>query len=760
MIGTMLGRYRILEALGRGGMGEVYIAEDPMLARKLAIKVLPREFALDPERRTRLLHEARAASALNHPNIITVHDLGESEGTLFVAVELVDGATLREWAASAPRTPADVLRIARQATQALALAHGAGLVHRDLKPENLMVRRDGLLKILDFGLARSVSPGSIAQTTTLPGTVMGTAPYMSPEQVLGQPAGPASDIFSTGTILYELFTGKHPFAAGSPVETMHRILHETPEVPSRVNLALTPEFDFVLGKALSKDPRRRHSSMTDLDVDLETLECGCGPSPDLAEGGHKSPEPRTIAVLPFKNIGGDQELSYLGMGLADAVITRLSHSPDLIVRTTSSILAYENKPTDPRRVGQELDATAVLDASFQRAGDRFRATARLVESSTGRPLWAGKVDVRCDDIFDVQDQVAGGIAEALTARLSSGRSRRGADFTPSPEAYVLFMRGNESFRVFTDESVHDSILAHEKAVELEPRWAQAWIALAEKYHAMLDGGFDPDPAWYEKEERALVRAQELDPDLPELQFRWGALHLVRGRKREAYRALCNALAAMPNSALVHHYFAYLFRLSDMLDEAFAADLKAIELDPNVVWGYAAIAQIEALRSGADAGLHWIEKGFMRLGEGARNPRTRVTVLLWGGRTQEATELAEQLLSGATTLPGLSVPIWMAYALSSKRAPNVLSNMVQEGEAWGRVDMDAALGCATYYAIVGDRDLAFRHLQRAVELGNDMLRLYELPILGTLHDDPRWTPFIEGVRRRVAEYRREFRWPPA
>ena len=414
MLGTTMGRYRILEAVGRGGMGEVFLAEDPMLARKVAIKVLPREFALDGERRSRLLHEARAASALNHPSIITVHDLGESDGMLFMAVELIEGQTLREWCACARRTPADALKIVRQATQALALAHGAGLVHRDLKPENLMVRRDGLLKILDFGLARSVSPDVAARTATVPGVVMGTAPYMSPEQVLGQTAGPPSDLFSLGTILYEMLTGKHPFAAESPVETMHRILHETPEPPSRVNPALTTDFDFVLGKALSKDPHRRHSSMEDFDVDLETLECGCGPAAsarDAAENG-----PRTIAVLPFKNIGGNPELSYLGVGLADAVITRLSTSPDLIVRTTSSIMPYENQPVDPRRVAQELDVSSVLDASFQKLGDRFRATARLVEAATGRILWAGKVDLRLEDVFEVQDQVAHGIAEALLAR--------------------------------------------------------------------------------------------------------------------------------------------------------------------------------------------------------------------------------------------------------------------------------------------------------------------------------------------------------
>jgi serine/threonine protein kinase len=204
-------------------MGRVFLAEDPVLGRMLAIKVLPDEFAHDPERRERLLHEARAASALNHPNIVVVHDVGETNGKLWIAMERIEGETLRTW--SAPRRPpAEVLKVLRQALAALAVAHEAGLVHRDLKPENLMVRGDGLLKILDFGLARSVTPQPGARTATMPGMILGTAPYMSPEQVLGQPAGPRSDLFSLGTILYELLTGRHPFEAGSGIETMHQIL--------------------------------------------------------------------------------------------------------------------------------------------------------------------------------------------------------------------------------------------------------------------------------------------------------------------------------------------------------------------------------------------------------------------------------------------------------------------------------------------------------------------------------------------------------
>jgi len=516
MIGATLGRYRVLEQLGEGGMGRVYLAEDPSLGRKLAIKVLPHEFSRDPDRRERLLHEARAASALNHPNILIIHDLGESDGALYVVMERIEGCTLREWGIAKGRAPADVLRLLRQAVAALGAAHDAGLVHRDLKPENMMVRTDGLLKILDFGLARSVSPGSFAPTTktaTLPGTILGTAPYMSPEQVLGQPAGPSSDLFSIGTILYELLTGRHPFAADSAVETMHRILHESPDPPSRVNRALTADFDFVLAKALSKDPKRRHASAHDLDVDLETLECGCGPaSPGSAE---VKAGPRAMAVLPFKNIGGDPELGYLGVGLADAVITRLSSSPDLIVRATSSIAPYQNQAVDPRRVGTELDVSAVLDASFQRAGERFRATARLVETGTGRSLWAGKIDLRFDDIFEVQDQVAQGIAEAMTARLDATAAPKASRYTPSPEAYELVLRGLEAFREADATGFRRAIGLYEQATRLEPQYAEAWGLLGGVYHGMIDGGFDSDPIWHVKAEEALALGIVLEVTAPD-----------------------------------------------------------------------------------------------------------------------------------------------------------------------------------------------------------------------------------------------------
>ena len=758
MIGTTMGRYRILEPIGQGGMGRVFLAEDPVLSRRLAVKVLPPEFTHDLDRRERLLHEARAASALNHPNIIVVHDLGESDGTLFVAMEVVDGPTLWGWAHEKVRTSAEILRLMRQATAALEVAHGAGLVHRDLKPENLLVRRDGLLKILDFGLARSITPAE-GRTATMPGTVMGTAPYMSPEQVLGKQAGPSSDIFSLGTVLYELLTGQHPFAADSAVETMHRILHDTPDAPSRLNRALSPEFDFVLSKALSKDVRRRHASMHDLDVDLESLEAGSGSaarSPASSANG-----PRAIAVLPFKNIGGNPELNYLGVGLADAVITRLSSSPDLVVRATSSIAAYENQAIDPRRVGQELEVSAILDASYQKAGDRFRATARLVETPSGRSIWAGKVDLRFEDIFDVQDQVAKGIADALTARIATPADAVGkapaSEFKPSAEAYEVYLRGLEVLRTPNREGVLEGIRNFQRAVLLEPAYARAWAALGSTMHSMIDGGYDSDPAWYVKAEGAIARARAIDPEDGLAMHATAKLHLVFGRKREAYRDLIESRRRLPNSPDVVHYVSYLFRLCNMLDEAIEAEQVAQDLDPLMPWWSWGMIRIHLLRGDYAAAESWVERAQARFPGNARLLELAGEALVDQGRFEEA---AVHLEANAekidATGAGYSVRAFVRLKIGDVEGARMALPRI---EAYGKVDMDYAARAAALWAHLGDRNKAFEYLDRAVALGNDTLARFEHPFLfEPLHGDTRWAPFLDAMRARAEAYRREFRWP--
>ena len=771
-VSSSFGRYRILEPLGRGGMGRVFLAEDPILQRRVAIKLLPDEYRADAGRRERLLQEARAASSLNHPNIVVIHDLGESDDHLYVAMEHVAGVTVRAWAAGARHTPAECLALLRQAARALDAAHRANLVHRDLKPENLMVREDGVLKVLDFGLARSTAPAADT-TLTMTGMLVGTVPYMAPEQVLGQPALPASDLFSLGVILYELLTGRHPFASDSWIETMNRILHEDPEPPSRLAPALGAEFDFVLGKALSKDPACRHAGAADLENDLASLERRDRPRPVPARGTR----PRSLAVLPFKNIGGDPKLAYLSLGLADAVITQLATSPDLIVRATSAVTRYESQPADLRRVAEDLEVDAVLDASFQLVGGRLRATARLVEVATSLMLWAGKVDVASDDAFELQDRVAQGIAEALTpkpaetvsggvqrpddavAPLAGGRATpkpRTAAARIAPQAYEHFLRGLDAYRRFGAEEVRTAIGHFEEAVRLAPKFARAWAMLGEAREWIASMGWDSDPIWFARGEEALARARSLDPDDPFVHYLAATLHIARGRLPEAYADLGIALRGMPHFPHVYHYFAYVFRLAGLLDHAEDAERRCWEIEGGDPFPYTNMIVILALRGDFEGSREWLERGRLRFGNTATLELAELSLLWLSGRDDEilerfraADDRRGQALSHA--------PLALAHLRGGdrERAERIAGHL----ESFAAIDMDAAGWAASYHAWAGETDRSFTHLARAVELGLHSPIFYEHPrLFEPIRRDPRWAPFIEDVRARAERYRREMTWP--
>jgi TolB-like protein len=582
-LGTRLGPYEILAPLGAGAMGEVYRALDPRLGREVAIKVLPAAFSGDPGRLKRFEREARAASALNHPNILTIHDIGTYEEKPYVVTELLEGETLRERLAAGPLPAAHAVELATELAYGLAAAHEKGIVHRDIKPENLFATSQGRLKILDFGLAwmeESQQPLT-SQTTTIgrtqPGTLLGTVAYMSPEQARGRPTDARSDLFSVGVVLYELLAGERPFRGESATDTLTSILRDEPEPLPRVS----PTLDRLVRRCLEKSSDRRFQHARDLAFALESLTAeDTRPRAEKTAG----PEhPRSIAVLLFKDLGGDPSNAHIGLGLADATITELASIRSLVVRPTASVLRYRGRPADPEAAGRELGVDAVVDGSFQRSGSRLRVTVQLVLTADGRSLWGAKIDTSLEDVFRMQDEVSRKIAEALEVELAPAKDRPGArGGRASAKAYELYLQGRFHLSLDTTlTSVNDAIERFEEALALDPDFVFAQLGLADAY-ARMDFSIDPEGGWFDRAEAMCRRALTRAPELPEGHYLRARLlwHPRSGWDGPgAVREFTAAIAGRPSLNEAHHFRAQVFNHLGLLEKAVAGFDRALAIDP-------------------------------------------------------------------------------------------------------------------------------------------------------------------------------------
>jgi len=581
-VGARLGPYEIVGPLGAGGMGEVYRARDSRLGRDVAVKVLPDEVAQDADRRRRFEKEARASSALNHPAIITIHDVGLEAGVPYVVFELLEGETLRSRLSGGAPSAAQAIAWAIEIARGLAAAHERGIVHRDLKPENLFVLRDGRVKILDFGLARmaeSAPPGSATASPTLsgtaPGLVFGTVGYVSPEQARGLEASPASDIFAFGAVLYEMLSGRRAFRGETAADVLISILRDDPpalkssgEVPGGAAR--------IVSRCLEKDPDRRFQSARDLAF---ALEAASAPVASVAPRGQRS-----VAVLPFQSLSRKAEEAHLGVGLADSIITELALVKSLLVRPTAAILRYQDRTPDPREAGRELGVDAVVDGSFQTSGSRLRVTVQLVETATERSLWGTKIDGSLDDVFAMQDEVSRRIVEALQLQLSPEDERRmAAAAIPASPAFNLYLKGR--FHLLSETrlpEIRAAIECFEKALALQPDYALAMVGLADACNR-LSFSFEPEGGWYEKAERLCQRALAIEPDLPEGRYLRGSM-LWNPRKgfdhAGAMRELAAAIAGSPNLSEAYHWMGLLLAHVGLLEESLTAYEQALAIYPN------------------------------------------------------------------------------------------------------------------------------------------------------------------------------------
>jgi serine/threonine-protein kinase len=575
MTGRTIGRYRILERIGAGGMGVVYRAHDTHLNRPIALKVLPPGTTADEERKARFVREAKAASALNHPNIVTIYDIGQAEGLDFIAMEYIGGRTLRDLIVSRELPVCEALDYAVQIVHALDAAHAAGIVHRDIKPANIMISGTPpgprQVKILDFGIAKlleSALPDGLAQTvSTTKGAIIGTAAYMSPEQAEGGQVDARSDIFSFGAMLYEMLSGRRAFHGQSDLSILAAVLREDPEPLASV----TPELQKTVFRCLRKDPNLRFQRTGELKRALEA----CLP---LSRGF--SPSLKSIAVLPFVNLSADKENEYFSEGLAEEIINFLTKLPGLQVTARTSAFAFRAKELDVREIGSKLNVEHILEGSVRKVGPRIRVTAQLINVANGYHLWSERYDREMTDVFAIQDEIAQAIVSTLRVRLGNDKPlvKR---HTASPEAYTLYLRGRHYQEKRTPEGYAKAKECFEQALAEDSRHAPAFLGLAEFYWQNAMYGFQYPKEALAKAKEATIRALEIDDTLAEGHAILGALLGIADFDwRGADRAFQRALELEPNSPSVLFRYAnfYLWPL-ERVNEANAVTERTLAFDP-------------------------------------------------------------------------------------------------------------------------------------------------------------------------------------
>lgn len=784
-------------------MGEVYLAEDDQLGRSVALKLLPADVASDEGRMRRFVHEARAASGLNHPNILTVYEFGEAESVYFIATEFIDGVTLRKRMELELIKVSDALDVALQTTEALAAAHGADIVHRDIKPENIMLREDGYIKVLDFGLAKlTESRAAQADAPTLmmtdAGVVMGTARYMSPEQARGLPVDARTDIWSLGVVLYEMVTGQAPFVGATSTDTLVSILQREPLPLAQFSSEIPAELQRIVTKALAKKQEERYQTAKDFATDLKRLkrdlDAGASsvltkPQPlmrtsrrvfarpwllalvgflalGLAIGGYllrgrflseeapKAAEQITLAVLPFRILNKEAEdLRFLSLGFPDAIITRLANVRQIRLRPTSAILRYENQDVDAQEAGRVLSSDYVVTGTVQKAEENLRVSVQLLRTSDGELIWGDHYDEPRAGLLDLQDSIAGQVAGALKIKMTAAEQERLLRrYTENAAAYESYLQGRSHLSRSTQEEALAAIEKFENALRLDPKYAPAYAGLA-RAAAEMHLRFAPEQdvkSWGERAEREARRALELDTNLAETHL---ALAAVYGKTDFNWEGTIEesrrTLELDPNLDLPYAYRARAFYHLGLLDPA-DRDLRAgLEINTENR------NRIELLRTQGIVALLMGEyaQASSMLEEAQRlNGKPLFDVYLaqahyYQGGASHAEELLDELRRSSSASAVARSQATLASFLAARGSRTQAEELLRAVIAGGYMDHHAAYSVGVAYAQLGQREEALLWLRKATDTGFPCYPWYARdPLLMPLGGDPEFQRFMAVLQK--------------
>lgn len=576
MIGQTIAHYRIIEKLGQGGMGVVYRAEDTKLGREVALKFPPPRSTQSAEEFQRLIHEARAAASLDHQNICTIHEIGEADGQPYIAMSYVEGKTLRDYLADGPLNVVELMKIATQVADGLSAAHEKGITHRDIKPENIMINTRGQVKIMDFGLAKSSR-----QTTkiTQEGSTPGTAAYMAPEQAKGEGVDARSDLWSLGVVLYEAVTGKLPFQGSHPAAMMYAVLHEPHTSVSGHRRDIPPDLVSLIDRLLRKDPVQRPVGTKAVAAELAQIRDMLTGRASSKPGVRESAQP-SLAVLPFANMSTDVENEFFADGLTEDLITAFSKMKELRVVARTSAFQFKGKTSDVRLIGEQLNVGTVLEGSVRKSGNRLRVTAQLINVADGFHIWSERYDREMADVFEIQDDIARAIVDALKVKLVGGSDvplvQAG---TSQMEAYHLVLQGRHHWNRRTTESLAKAEACFFEALRLDPEYAEAQGALALTYSVMLDHSDASHAELGAKLENAARAALRLNNDMWEAHAALAMYSMDRLDWSGAERSIRRAIDANPGSATAHQWYSLILGYQGRIEEARAEIGLAQTLDP-------------------------------------------------------------------------------------------------------------------------------------------------------------------------------------